>query len=202
MSAFRFFLFLCSVCNNGGEERLTRLSQEITLADMAHIALFNLTIETAKKYHDLDMSVLPFIENNWKYFQPSNEVYISSGSTVMTNIFTFPSFILVINVDSQWKTDPNSSSFLAVQKSVTCVWSGYESVSVNIFYPISFMCGRELKKKKTMWGLRFRLPSPFPSVLSPQSQHMLQLWTNRDLVSSGPSIEWVIFNCIFTFKLI
>lgn len=101
MSAFRFFLFLCSVCNNGGEERLTRLSQEITLADMAHIALFNLTIETAKKYHDLDMSVLPFIENNWKYFQPSNEVYISSGSTVMTNIFTFPSFILVINVDSQ-----------------------------------------------------------------------------------------------------
>lgn len=43
---------------------------------MAHIALFNLTLETAKKYHDLDRSVLPFIENNWKYFQPSDEVDI------------------------------------------------------------------------------------------------------------------------------
>jgi hypothetical protein len=62
------------VCNNGNEERLMRLSEELTLADMAHIALFNLTLETTKKYHDLDMSILPFIENNWKYFHPSGEV--------------------------------------------------------------------------------------------------------------------------------
>lgn len=147
----RFFLFLCSVCNNGGEERLTRLSQEITLADMAHIALFNLTIETAKKYHDLDMSVLPFIENNWKYFQPSNELLTLTVSERRIRI-------------------------------LAAFWQ----------FKNRFMCGRELKKKKTMWGLRFRLPSPFPSVLSPQSQHMLQLWTNRDLVSSGTSIENVL----------
>ena len=42
---------------------------------MAHIALFNLTLDTTKKYHDLDMSILPFIENNWKYFNPNLTIY-------------------------------------------------------------------------------------------------------------------------------
>lgn len=41
---------------------------------MAHIALFNLTLDTDRKYHDLDKSVLPFLENNWEYFQASDEV--------------------------------------------------------------------------------------------------------------------------------
>ena len=72
---FQVFLFLCSVCNSGNEERLMRLSEELTLADMAHIALFNLTLDTTKKYHDLDMSILPFIENNWKYFNPNLTIY-------------------------------------------------------------------------------------------------------------------------------
>ncbi len=62
------------MCNGGQEERLQRLNEEISLADIAHIALFNLTLETARKYHDLDKSVLPFMETNWKYFQPTGEV--------------------------------------------------------------------------------------------------------------------------------
>ena len=51
------------------------------------------------------------------------------------------------------------------------------------------MCGRELKKKKTMWGLRFQLPSAFPSTLAPQSRLTLQLWTNRDSIAPGTVIE-------------
>lgn len=69
----RFFLFLCSVCD-GNEERLVRLSDEMTVPDMAHLALFNLTLETAKKYHDLEDSVIPFLEMHWKHLEPSSEV--------------------------------------------------------------------------------------------------------------------------------
>ncbi|EFX83722.1 hypothetical protein DAPPUDRAFT_301671 [Daphnia pulex] len=144
----RFFLFLCSVCNNGNEERLMRLSEELTLADMAHIALFNLTLETTKKYHDLDMSILPFIENNWKYFHPSGELLHLTATEKRTRI-------------------------------LAAFWQ----------FKNRFMCGRELKKKKTMWGLRFKLPSTFPSVLAPQSRHTLQLWTKRDSIPQDTVIE-------------
>ena len=56
--------------------------------------------------------------------------------------------------------------------------------------PNSFMCGRdELKKKKTMWGLRVRTPPQFPTNLSPHSQRTLQLWAHSDAVMLSPSIE-------------
>ena len=51
-----------------------RLGYEMTLPIMAHLALFNLTLETGKKFHDLDKSVLPFLKDNWKYIQPAAEV--------------------------------------------------------------------------------------------------------------------------------
>lgn len=77
---YRFFLFLCSVCNNGGEERLIRLSEELTLTDIAHLVLYNLTMETGRIYHDFDHSVIPFLEKKLKYIQPSNEVINLSSS--------------------------------------------------------------------------------------------------------------------------
>lgn len=70
----RFYLFLCSVCNNGNKEKLMRLSQEMTVEDIAHLALYSLTLETGKKYHDLDKSILPFLEKTWRNFEPTNKV--------------------------------------------------------------------------------------------------------------------------------
>jgi len=74
----RFYLFLCSVCNNGNEERIMRLSSELTVEDIAHLALYNLTLETGKKYHDLDKTILPYLENCWKDLQPSSKVLAMS----------------------------------------------------------------------------------------------------------------------------
>lgn len=51
-----------------------RLGTEMTLSDMAHLALFNLTLETGKNFHDLDIDVIPFLKDHWKYLQPSSEV--------------------------------------------------------------------------------------------------------------------------------
>ena len=59
---------------NIGEERVFRLSDELTLSDIAHIALYNLTMTTGRKYHDLDKNIAPFIEQHWDYFKPAVDV--------------------------------------------------------------------------------------------------------------------------------
>lgn len=69
----RFFLFMCSVCGKG-EERIRRLTEEQSLADIAHLTLYNLMMTTGYKFHELDQTIIPFIEEHWKYFDPSPEV--------------------------------------------------------------------------------------------------------------------------------
>ena len=55
-----------------------RLSSELTVEDIAHLALYNLTLETGKKYHDLDKTILPYLENCWKDLQPSSKVFYTN----------------------------------------------------------------------------------------------------------------------------
>ena len=52
-----------------------RLKEELTLVDVAHLVLYNLKSETGRTYHDLDLSVVPFLDSKWKQLQPSQEVY-------------------------------------------------------------------------------------------------------------------------------
>ena len=66
---------MCSICSENGEERLMRLKEELTLVDVAHLVLYNLKSETGRTYHDLDLSVVPFLDSKWKQLQPSQEVY-------------------------------------------------------------------------------------------------------------------------------
>jgi len=49
------------MCNNGCEF-LRRF--ELTLTDIVHLALFNMTVFFAKKYFDLDSEILPYINRN------------------------------------------------------------------------------------------------------------------------------------------
>jgi len=141
----RFYLFLCSVCNNGDKEKLMRLSQELTMEDIAHLALYSLTLETGKKYHDLDKSILPFLEKRWKDFEPSDKILPMTPSSLR-------------------------------KKVVSIFWQNKNR----------FMCGRELKKKQTMWGLRNRLPPPLPTALTPLTIRTLQTWSNSNAVSLTP----------------
>ncbi|KAG8234250.1 hypothetical protein J437_LFUL007757, partial [Ladona fulva] len=62
----RFYIFVCAVCN-GGNEFIRRL--ELQLVDVVHLALFNLTVINAKKYYDFETVLIPYINENWKYFQ-------------------------------------------------------------------------------------------------------------------------------------
>ena len=158
------------------------------MTDIAHIALFNLTLETTRKYHDLDKSVLPFMETNWKYFQPTGEV---NQFSLFTNCLSECKNLLPLVNDfvTQRTTNENTCCFLAIQEPVICLLFTRKGVFQISKYLIRFMCGRELKKKKTMWGLRTRLPPAFPTALTPQSQRIFQLWTKRDSLSLLASVE-------------
>lgn len=187
LNAHRFYLFLCSVCNDGNKEKLMRLSQELTIEDIAHLALYSLTLETGKKYHDLDKSILPFLEKTWKDFEPSNKVFCLTSSLSLLIQYQ------VMNVLQLVSMTP-----IALRKKIVSVFwqnknryfSCFSFVSRDALFVfviiIRFMCGRELKKKQTMWGLRNRLPPPLPTVLTPQTIRTLQMWSNSKAVSLTP----------------
>uniref|UniRef100_A0A2S2QAA0 Metal-response element-binding transcription factor 2 n=1 Tax=Sipha flava TaxID=143950 RepID=A0A2S2QAA0_9HEMI len=58
----RFYVYLCSVCNEG-TEFVRRI--EMNWSDLVHLALFNMTAYKPQKYYDVDMNILPYLDNHW-----------------------------------------------------------------------------------------------------------------------------------------
>ncbi|XP_076356753.1 metal-response element-binding transcription factor 2-like [Tachypleus tridentatus] len=119
----RFYIFVCSVCK-GGPEFISRLA--LKWIDVAHLIMFNLTIQNNKKYFDIDSSIISFLNSNWLLFQLQGE-----PATVPED-----------------KRREIILSALHNNRS-------------------RFKCGKEIKKKTTLWGLRVHVPPPAPSVILP-----------------------------------
>lgn len=84
---FRFYVFVCSICNQG-KNFLRRL--EMKWVDLVHLMLFNLTSYNSKKYYDLDSVIIAYINDNWHALQLPPKVsymvilHISLNSTIHT----------------------------------------------------------------------------------------------------------------------
>ena len=63
---YRFYVFVCSMCNYG-KEFVRRL--ELKWVDLVHLMLYNLTVYNAKKYYDLDTVIVPYAIDNWNTLQ-------------------------------------------------------------------------------------------------------------------------------------
>ncbi|XP_043216987.1 metal-response element-binding transcription factor 2-like [Amphibalanus amphitrite] len=66
LSGDRYHVFVCAVCNDG-TELVKRL--DIRWQEVVHLALFNLTVASQKRYHDLDLALLPWIDEHWDVLQ-------------------------------------------------------------------------------------------------------------------------------------
>lgn len=53
---------MCSVCNVG-TEFVRRIEME--WSDLVHLALFNMTAYKPQKYYDVDINILPYLDNHW-----------------------------------------------------------------------------------------------------------------------------------------
>ncbi|KAL1131799.1 hypothetical protein AAG570_011411 [Ranatra chinensis] len=114
----RFFVFVCSLCNSG-KEFVRRL--EVKWVDLVHLAVFHLTLQTAKKYLDVDADIINFINTNWNLLQLPPKIR-------STNIAERREIVMAVLTSNRNR----------------------------------FKCGREVKKRTTMWGLRVRVPPPTP----------------------------------------
>lgn len=74
LTVFRFYIFLCSVCNEG-TEFIRRIEME--WSDLVHLALFNMTANKPQKYYDVDLNILPFLDTHWNsmYLPPKVSYY-------------------------------------------------------------------------------------------------------------------------------
>ncbi|EFN76679.1 metal-response element-binding transcription factor 2 isoform X1 [Harpegnathos saltator] len=124
-SGDRFYVFVCSMCNNG-KEFVRRL--EMKWVDLVHLMLYNLTVYNAKKYYDLDTVIVPYANDNWYTLQLPQRIRDVTGQVRRESILA-----ILTNNRSRFK------------------------------------CGREIKKRTTIWGLRVRLPPPCPIVNLPES---------------------------------
>lgn len=118
----RFYIFVCSVCNQG-PEYLKRLP--LKWGDLAQLVLYNLTLLHKKKYYDFEEEILPNLTQNWNNYQ-------------------------VPHLSETTRSEKQERMLNALQSS-----------------KMRFVCGKEVKKKKNLWGLRVRTPPVSPTIVLP-----------------------------------
>ncbi|XP_059482805.1 PHD finger protein 19 [Neocloeon triangulifer] len=80
----RFFVFVCENCNEG-YEYVRRM--EIGWIDLVHLSMYNLTLVSIKKYHDIETVITSFILENWDNFNLPDKIHSASVTERKEKIF-------------------------------------------------------------------------------------------------------------------
>ncbi|XP_070531782.1 metal-response element-binding transcription factor 2-like [Ptychodera flava] len=142
----RFYLFVCSVCNDG-PEYLKRMP--LKWVDVAQLVLFNLTMLHKKKYYDIDQEIIPYLNEQWDSLQIEH-----------------------LNVCTRSERQENFLTALQTSKS-------------------RFTCGKELKKRKTIWGLRIRTAPTPPSIVLPTTGQITDEFMNELKMKGRRTVTFV-----------
>lgn len=137
------------MCNNG-KEFVRRL--ELKWVDLVHLMLYNLTVYNAKKYYDLDTIIVPYANKHWNALQLPPRVSLVSFEDTLERILWF-----------------NPIQYLSQIRDVSSQVRRDSILAILTNNRNRFKCGREIKKRTTIWGLRVRLPPPCPVVNLPAS---------------------------------
>ncbi|XP_075437027.1 PHD finger protein 1 isoform X3 [Ascaphus truei] len=130
----RFYVFECSVCTRGPESAW-RLP--LGWVDVSHLVLYHLSICCKKKYFDFEREILSFINENWE-------------SLLLGERFSIIPIISLSSKRSLKLTDtPRSQRYSHLLHALTAQKD-------------RFISGKEIKKKKCLFGLQSRVPPPAP----------------------------------------
>ncbi|TRY65006.1 hypothetical protein DNTS_024661 [Danionella cerebrum] len=143
----RFYLFICAVCNKGAEY-IKRLA--LRWVDVVHLALYNLGVQSKKKYFELE-EIVAFISNNWDQFQ--------MGKLSNTPLSERGQFILhaLNNYKSKTRVPPNPPSKLFPEKAQRR--EGHRNCKKGSTRSSCSVPVEKRKKKRSKWLLEDAIPN-------------------------------------------
>uniref|UniRef100_A0A8C7L9J5 PHD finger protein 19 n=1 Tax=Oncorhynchus kisutch TaxID=8019 RepID=A0A8C7L9J5_ONCKI len=158
----RFYLFICSVCNKG-LEYIKRLA--LRWVDVVHLALYNLGVQSKKKYFELE-EILNFVSNNWEHFHLGKVYLLTSHLLYQTMTLTSPLYFSRFLCGKEIKkrkcifrlrtrVPPNPPSKLFPERAQNEGWRGRKKGPDRN----SSLPAEKRRKKRSKWLLEDAIPN-------------------------------------------